>query len=62
MLLLLVCLIFVGLLVCLFMTWALLKFELSARVVLGTDFFSINSQVDSVMLFIVVCPLSFCNI
>ena len=25
-------------------------------------FFSINSQVDSVMLFIVSCPLSFCNV
>ena len=43
------------------MTWALLKFELSVRVALGTDFFSTNSQVDSIMLFVLMCPLSFCN-
>ena len=57
-LLLLVCLIcwFVGL----FMTCTLLKFELSVRVVLGTDFFLINSKVDSVMLFTLICPLVSC--
>ena len=41
------------------MTCALLKFELSVRVVLGTHLFSTESQVDSIMLFIFICPLSF---
>ena len=33
----------------------LLKFELSVTVVLGTDFFVIYSQLDSVKLFILIC-------
>ena len=41
---------------------ALLKFELFIRVVLGTGLFSTNSQVDSVELFILICPMSFCNV
>ena len=44
------------------MTCASLKFELSLRVVLGTDIFPTNSQVDFVMLFILICPLPFCNV
>ena len=60
-LLLLVCLIFwfVG---SLFMICALLKFELSGIVISSADFFTMNSQADSVMLFILVCLLSFCNV
>ena len=40
------------------MTRALLKSELSVSVILGTDF-STNSQVESIMLFILIYLLSF---
>ena len=47
------------------MAWALLKFELSIRVVLGTEFFFFfltNGQADSVTLSILIFPLSLCYV
>ena len=58
-LLLLGCLVcwFVGLFV---MACTVLKFELSIRVVLGIDF--LYKYVDSVTIFILICPLPFYNV
>ena len=44
------------------MTGTSLKFELSALVVLGTDFLLKNVQIDSVTLFTLSCPFSLCNV